>query len=722
MLRAEEDSELAGSTMTRGSRSTPRSTWSSSAVIHTQLTPTSLPTPTPDARRPPCSFPMPPPSADDIHDTVPNDSSPNDPPQPSKPHAPPDVQEHLQSSLSDMERSGGLAGWFATKFLSAGDWIERELDERRQTIGGIDNLFLLLTDATDFNPVCACMYTLKGKLSLVDLRHAVSRLQYKYPKYCQRVTSVGRKFHGVRFEDDPDFDINNHVSTVRLPEPAGKRELDDLMGQFIARDWDLTKPLWEMVLVENYNDEEGAECAIISRGHHTLADGQGFVISQLYMTSYHEELMQAMSKGASFMREHRRARIVPSKVHPLLRPLDRFANPAHHVFLAPLIHLSLLSLFWTAYAWTFGFSLVLSAYQASIQMLMFALTCWRVDMLTGSQAPYTSTRVKSREFSRSKTVSLDDVRLCQQAFSGKWPGSAVNEPGGRSKVGHVTVNDVMCAVVADVCGEEVERRIRREKEPGIRGTVKAALRRVLPSPIGFFIPISIRRPGDFSMRNLSTASLVYLHPSPPPSPRTAPAQALHSHIHAARSSLSLLKHSLLPTFFFYLTQLTAGQAPVLWPLPFLMVKGSWNVAREWVIMPLVNGVMQSFAVLLTNVPGPAKKRVTLEGVEVLTWTALPPQSGKGTVGMGIISYANGLCISIAADRVPSPEGEGVARRICERFERRFEEYVAVAREVVRTQKQQQQLKAGAGEDELKTEGRGDVEMRYQLVDRTRRGA
>ena len=110
-------------------------------------------------------------------------------------------------------------------------------------------------------------------------------------------------------------------------------------------------------------------------------------------------------------------------------------------------------------------------------------------MLTASQAPYTSTRVKSREFSRSKTVSMEDIRLCQQAFSGKFPGSAVKEPGGRSKVGHVTVNDVICAVMADVCGEEVKRRVAAEEEKGMWVYAKSFLRQVLPSPIGFFMSV-----------------------------------------------------------------------------------------------------------------------------------------------------------------------------------------------------------------------------------------
>ena len=194
-----------------------------------------------------------------------------------------------------------------------------------------------------------------------------------------------------------------------------------------------------------------------------------------------------MSHTAKAVRNHHRARITPSAVHPYLKPLDRFAEPITHVFLAPLIHLALLSLFWTTYAWTVGISVVISLYQGFIQLLLFALTCWRVDMLSASQAPFTSTRVKSREFSRSKVVSMDDIRLCQQAFSGSRPGSALREPGGKSKVGHVTVNDVMCAVMVDVCAAETERRIRVERERGLWACTKALMRRVLPSPIGFFM-------------------------------------------------------------------------------------------------------------------------------------------------------------------------------------------------------------------------------------------
>lgn len=70
----------------------------------------------------------------------------------------------------------------------------------------------------------------------------------------------------------------------------------------------------------------------------------------------------------------------------------------------------------------------------------------------------------------------------------------------------------------------------------------------------------------------------------------------------------------------------------------------------------------------------------MHDVDVAKWTAIPPQAGAGTIGIGIMSYAGGISIGVSADLVPG--SEGVARRICEGFERRLEVYVARAREVL----------------------------------------
>lgn len=54
-----------------------------------------------------------------------------------------------------------------------------------------------------------------------------------------------------------------------------------------------------MIYFPNYSDKHGAKSAMCSRGHHTQADGQGFILSALYMTSYGKEMQQMMDEGES---------------------------------------------------------------------------------------------------------------------------------------------------------------------------------------------------------------------------------------------------------------------------------------------------------------------------------------------------------------------------------------------------------------------------------------
>ncbi|KAJ2974233.1 hypothetical protein NUW54_g11923 [Trametes sanguinea] len=94
----------------------------------------------------------------------------------------------------------------------------------------------------------------------------LTRQSEKFPRYRQRLDSTGKLFRGALFVDDPDFDVFDHIRVRRLPEPAGKAELDALVGDFIAEPWDLSRPLWDMILVENYHDDDGAVCAVVARG------------------------------------------------------------------------------------------------------------------------------------------------------------------------------------------------------------------------------------------------------------------------------------------------------------------------------------------------------------------------------------------------------------------------------------------------------------------------
>lgn len=52
-------------------------------------------------------------------------------------------------------RREGILAWISKRLTNVGDWLKEEMDQRKQMIGGIDNMWLLLADATgsEFNPV-----------------------------------------------------------------------------------------------------------------------------------------------------------------------------------------------------------------------------------------------------------------------------------------------------------------------------------------------------------------------------------------------------------------------------------------------------------------------------------------------------------------------------------------------------------------------------------------
>ena len=100
--------------------------------------------------------------------------------------------------------------------------------------------------------------------------HVESRLGL-IPRFRQRITSVGAiALDNPVWADDSGFDIERHVRRVALPQPGRRRELRELVGRVMSEPLDLTRPLWQLYLVEGL---EGKRHAYISKTHHALVDG-----------------------------------------------------------------------------------------------------------------------------------------------------------------------------------------------------------------------------------------------------------------------------------------------------------------------------------------------------------------------------------------------------------------------------------------------------------------
>lgn len=93
------------------------------------------------------------------------------------------------------------------------------------------------------------------------------RLVTRFPRFRQRVVEPAGR--GPAFEDDPSFDVGNHLHRRALPPPGDRDALQALVSDLITPPLDPGKPLWHVYLIEGH--EGGA--AMLWRIHHCIADG-----------------------------------------------------------------------------------------------------------------------------------------------------------------------------------------------------------------------------------------------------------------------------------------------------------------------------------------------------------------------------------------------------------------------------------------------------------------
>jgi diacylglycerol O-acyltransferase / wax synthase len=101
------------------------------------------------------------------------------------------------------------------------------------------------------------------------LEHVSSRLPL-VPRFRQRVTETPLRITNPSWESDSRFDLRWHVRHVALPKPGSMAQLRELIGRIMSQPLDLTRPLWQLYLIEGL---EGDRHAYLSKTHHALVDG-----------------------------------------------------------------------------------------------------------------------------------------------------------------------------------------------------------------------------------------------------------------------------------------------------------------------------------------------------------------------------------------------------------------------------------------------------------------
>ena len=111
------------------------------------------------------------------------------------------------------------------------------------------------------------------------LQHVEGRLHMS-PLFKRRLIHVPLELDFPYWVDDDNFDLEYHVRHGRLPEPGDWRQFCIHMARYHSRPLDMTRPLWEMYVVEGLDNIDWmpkGSYAIATKIHHAAVDGTAIV-------------------------------------------------------------------------------------------------------------------------------------------------------------------------------------------------------------------------------------------------------------------------------------------------------------------------------------------------------------------------------------------------------------------------------------------------------------
>ncbi len=148
-----------------------------------------------------------------------------------------------------------------------------------EPMSSIDSFWLGMDEPTNLMVITGVM-EFDEMIEFSALRALFEKRLLRYDRFRQRVvwptSQLGRPF----WDNDPNFDIRNHIIRVALPTPRDKATLQRMISDLSIIPMDKDKPLWQVHIIENY----GEGCVLFFRIHHAIADGIALIRLLLSMT------------------------------------------------------------------------------------------------------------------------------------------------------------------------------------------------------------------------------------------------------------------------------------------------------------------------------------------------------------------------------------------------------------------------------------------------------
>jgi WS/DGAT/MGAT family acyltransferase len=110
----------------------------------------------------------------------------------------------------------------------------------------------------------------EGRVSRDELVRVMDGRLHEVPRYRQKVVFPPFGLAHPTWEDDPKFDLADHVDEITLPAPGDDRALSVAGGEVYAGMLDRAHPLWKFIVVHGRSD---GNTAVVWKVHHAMVDG-----------------------------------------------------------------------------------------------------------------------------------------------------------------------------------------------------------------------------------------------------------------------------------------------------------------------------------------------------------------------------------------------------------------------------------------------------------------
>ncbi|MDX1598748.1 MAG: wax ester/triacylglycerol synthase family O-acyltransferase [Marinobacter sp.] len=305
------------------------------------------------------------------------------------------------------------------------------MSQSKTAMSSVDRSWLRMDSPT--NPMMiSAVLIFDQPISIKRLKRILNERFLCFRRFRQRVIHEGERAY---WQDDPLFDIDNHIHRIALPGDGDKAELQALTSDLSSTALDIRRPLWHMHYIDNYD----GGCALLIRIHHCIADGISLVRVLLSLTDKTPESKLSRIVSATSSKQ-------PMAGGSLRRFTQRVLDSGQTAVGQGRLFLDSLRR-------EPDYPIKMATAAGNIAMDLIKLGAARFEPKTGLRSPLSG----RKQVAWAEPLSLAEVKLCARALKG-------------------TANDVLLSAAAGALQRHFREAGEHIPECGIRVAVPFNLR------------------------------------------------------------------------------------------------------------------------------------------------------------------------------------------------------------------------------------------------------